>query len=74
MDLPPNTVEVAPDNKCDVCGEELAKYYNVTYYMHICSVKCFETFVAGYNREIEEIARRQLKPDETTSLTRKERE
>ena len=73
MNLPPNTVKVAPENVCDVCGEKQAVYYNVIYYIHICSVECFETFIAGYNREIEEIARMRLKPDETTSLKRKER-
>ena len=65
MILPPNTVEVKPENKCDVCEKKNAKYYNITYYIHICSIICFEKFVVGYNREIEEIARKLLKPDET---------
>ena len=68
MNLPPNTVEVAPENKCDVCREKDAKYYNFTYYIHICSIECFEKFVAGYNREIEEIARKLLVSDGTNSL------
>ena len=72
MNLPLNTVEVAPGNKCDVCREKGAKYYNTIYYIHVCSVECFKKFVVGYNREIEEIARTLLDPDETDIL-RKER-
>ncbi|MCK4816861.1 hypothetical protein KA005_13915 [bacterium] len=68
MNLPPNTVKVALENKCDVCKEEDAKYYNTTYYIHICSIECFEKFVVGYDREIEEIARTLLVPDETDAL------
>lgn len=71
MKLPPNTIEVAPENICDVCKEKLAKYYNITYYIHVCSIKCFETFVGGYNREIEEISRKLLEPDETDTLRKK---
>lgn len=73
MVLPPNIVEVSPENKCDVCKEKDAKYYNTTYYIHICSIVCFEEFIAGYNREIEEIARKLLVPDETDTI-RKEKE
>jgi len=65
MTLPPNTIAVTLENKCDVCREKDAKYYNTTYYIHICSIACFEKFVVGYNREIEEIARIRLVPDET---------
>lgn len=68
MNLLPNTVEVASENKCDVCIEKGAKYYNITYYIHICSVECFEKFIVGYNREIEEIARERLVPAETNTL------
>jgi len=64
MNLPPNTIKVAPENICDVCKEKQAKYYNTTYYIHICSIECFEMFVVGYNREIEEISRKLLEPDE----------
>ena len=64
MNLPPNTVKVKPENKCDICGKKGAPYYNLTYYIHMCSIKCFEKFVKGYNREIEEIARGRLNPDE----------
>ena len=74
MKLPENTFKVKPDNMCDVCKEKPAPYYNITYYVHFCSFACFDDFIVGYNREIEEIARKMLKPDETTSLTRKERE
>ena len=68
MNLPLNIVEVAPGNKCDVCKEKDAMYYNTTYYIHICSVVCFEKFVAGYNKEIEEIARTRITPDEADTL------
>ena len=75
MNLPPNIVEVALENKCDVCKEKDAKYYNTAYYIHICSIECFEKFVVGYNREIEEIARKLLDPDGTdsTNTLRKEK-
>lgn len=73
MDLPLNTVEVKPENKCDVCKEKDAKYYNIIYYIHICSIECFEKFIVGYNREIEEIARKLLEPDETDTLRIKEK-
>lgn len=68
MNLPPNTVKVEPENKCDVCRKKDAPYYNLTYYIHICSGECFEIFCEGYNREIDEIARKKLDPDETETL------
>ena len=71
MNLPPNTVEVSPENKCDVCKKNDAKYYNITYYIHICSIECFEKFVVGYNEEIEGIARKLLEPDEQPDPIRK---
>jgi len=71
LKLPPNTIEVAPENICDVCKKAPAKYYNTTYYIHVCSIECFETFVVGYNREIEEISRKLLDPDETDTLRKK---
>ncbi len=71
MDLPPNTVKVAPDNKCDICEENAAPYYNTKYYIHICSVECFETFAIGYNRETEEIARDLHRPDGTSTMRKK---
>ncbi|KKL88918.1 hypothetical protein LCGC14_1919940, partial [marine sediment metagenome] len=73
MSLPPDTVEVALENKCDICKDKNAKYYNTLYYIHICSNKCFEEFVVGYNREIEEIARKRLDPDEMKTI-RKEKD
>lgn len=73
MNLIPNTVEVALGNPCDVCREKGAKYYNTIYYIHVCSIECFETFVDGYNREIEEIARTLLGPDETNTLRKKDK-
>ncbi|KKL16160.1 hypothetical protein LCGC14_2498380 [marine sediment metagenome] len=71
MTLPPNTVEVKPENKCDVCREKDARYYNITHYIHICGIGCFEEFIVGYNREIEEISRKLLKPDETDVVRKK---
>ena len=65
MNLLPNTVKVEPENKCDVCREKDAPYYNLTYYIHICSEECFKIFCEEYNREIDEIARKMLDPDET---------
>jgi len=67
-------IEVTLESMCDVCKEKKAGYYNTTYYIHVCSVECFNDFIAGYNREIEEIARVRLNPDETASIKRKERE
>ncbi len=71
MDLPLNTVEVEPENKCDVCKEEIAKYYNITYYIHICSIACLKKFIKGYNREIREISQKFLEPDEGSILRKK---
>ncbi len=71
VNLPPNTVEVAPENKCDVCKENDAKYYNITFYIHICSIKCFEEFIIGYNRETDEIARDLQRPDGTSVMREK---
>ena len=71
MNLPPNTIKVAPANKCDVCKENDAKYYNTAYYIHLCSIKCFEKFITGYKREIEEISRKFLEPDESDSMRKK---
>lgn len=71
MSLPPDTIEVKPENKCDVCKKKDAKYYNIRFYIHICSNKCLEEFVAGYNREIEEISRRILDPDETGTIRKR---
>lgn len=39
-----------------MCGEP-AGYYNITYYIHICSVGCFDKFLEGYNQEIDLVAR-----------------
>lgn len=55
-DFPQNTVKVELENKCDVCRKKLARYYNLTYYIHICSLGCFEMFLEKYNVEIDSIA------------------
>jgi len=54
--LPPNTVRVPLDQKCDVCNNHFAGYYNLTWYIHFCSVACFNSFLAGYYNEIDSIA------------------
>jgi len=66
MNLPPNTNIVKPENKCDICKKEYAKYYNTTFYIHFCSIKCFNQFINGYNKEIEEISTKLLEPDNIT--------
>jgi len=48
--------KVAPEHRCDVCANCLAPYYNITYYIHICSKKCWEKFLKRYNIEINSIA------------------
>ena len=50
------TKKVSPENKCDVCKEADAIYYDTTWYIHYCSTECFDKFVKGYNREIDEVA------------------
>lgn len=55
MDIP-NTKKVNPDNNCDVCEKNKAPYYNLTYYIHICSVECWKEFLKRYNMEIDAIA------------------
>jgi len=62
--LPENTVHVPLENKCDICKENLAPYYNLTFYIHFCSMECFEKFIEGYNKEIDSISIERLKPDD----------
>lgn len=62
--LPLNTIQVTPENKCDVCKENPAQYYNLTWYIHICSIECFEKFIEGYNKEINDIVVKKLEPDD----------
>lgn len=71
MNLPLNTVEVAPENSCDICGKSGARYYNTKYYIHVCSIECLNTFIEGYNREIEDIARKVLMPDKLDNKVEK---
>ncbi len=54
--LPTNTTIISSKNLCDICGDNVASYYNCTWYIHFCSLMCFEKFLEGYNREIDEIA------------------
>lgn len=71
MELPVSIVKVAPVHKCDICKEKNAGYYDTLYYIHICSIECFNQFITGYNREIDEIARKLLKPDDVEEGIRK---
>ena len=48
--------KVKPENECDVCKKKLAKYYNIVYYVHVCSEECWKLFLERYNIEIDEIA------------------
>ena len=48
--------KVTPENECDICKKKLAPYYSTVWYIHYCSDECFEQFIEGYNREIDEIA------------------
>lgn len=69
MPLPPNTNAVAPgEHKCDVCQEKDAKYYNFTWYIHICSKECFDLFIERYNKEIDDFAIMKLDPDSKDDL------
>ena len=52
---PSGTSKVAPENPCDVCGKP-AGYYTSKWFVHICSIECFKTFLKRYNKEIDEIA------------------
>lgn len=54
--FPANTSKVSPENKCDVCKDKLAGYYNSTWYIHVCSSECFKVFLTGYYKEIDDIA------------------
>lgn len=63
MKLPPNTNIVPPDHKCDICRNAYAKYYHMTWYIHFCSPQCFERFMTGYAKEIDQIALKRLSPD-----------
>jgi len=63
--LPVNTIQVLPENKCDVCKENFAIYYNLTYYLHLCSTNCYEKFIEEYNKEIDDITIERLTPDES---------
>ena len=63
IDIPPNTNKVAPEHDCDICRTQKAIYYNLTYYIHICSVECFNRFEQGYNGEIDSMVFRKLEPD-----------
>jgi len=54
--FPERTVKVTTDIKCDVCKKKLANYYITIWYIHVCSLECFNSFIDRYNREINEIA------------------
>lgn len=54
--FPLNTTKVPLKTKCDICQDKLAGYYNSNWYIHFCSLKCFESFLKGYYKEIDDIA------------------
>lgn len=54
--FPEGVVKVDTDAMCDVCQKEVANYYSTTWYLHICSLKCFNSFLYRYNKEINSIA------------------
>ena len=64
MILPPNTNKVASGHVCDVCQKNTAKYYNLTWYIHVCSEECFNKFIEMYNKEIDDVVIERLKPDD----------
>ena len=68
----PNTVKVKLENKCDVCKENLAAYYNLTFYIHVCSKECWKKFIEEYYKEINEIAIEKQKPDKMDRLEKRE--
>lgn len=55
--------KVGPGHICDVCREKEARYYNLTWYIHICSIECLERFIELYNKEIDNFSIVKLKPD-----------
>ena len=54
--FPKGTRRVSLENPCDVCKDVLAGYYIPSWYIHVCSLGCFETFLKGYYKEIDSIA------------------
>ena len=66
--LPPNVNKVKPEHTCDVCRKEKAKYYDSTWFIHICSMKCREIFIVNYNKEIEQSVIIKLKPDKSDAV------
>jgi len=57
-------VDTDTDVLCDVCRKKVAQYYNLKWYIHVCSEECFKNFIERYNKEIDEIARKRLEPDD----------
>jgi len=68
----PNTVEVKSENKCDVCRKNIAAYYNLTFYIHVCSRECWEKFIEEYYKEIDAIAIKEQEPDKMDRLEKRE--
>ncbi len=54
-EFPPGTTKVSSENPCDVCRQP-AGHYSSKWFVHICSIECFKTFLKRYNKEIDEIA------------------
>jgi hypothetical protein len=55
--------EITTNCPCDVCGKP-AKFYDTTWYIHICSEECFDEFMDNYDNIINSIAIKRLEPDE----------
>lgn len=51
--------EVKTDQKCDMCGAR-AKYYDTTWYIHVCSTECLVLFERKYDEEIGNMTREKL--------------
>ena len=54
--FPEGSIKVPSDNLCDICKKVYASYYNTVWYIHFCSIGCFNIFIDRYNEEIDSIA------------------
>lgn len=52
------------DHLCDVCQVRCARYYDVMWYIHICSLKCLKEFIVRYDAEIDRFSITRLNPDD----------
>jgi hypothetical protein len=54
--------QITTNCPCDICGKP-AKFYDTTWYIHICSEECFDEFIDKYNSFIDHVAIKRLEPD-----------